>query len=280
MKPRSVRTFALWAVLLGSSAAMLLPWVWTISTSLKRPEDVFSPDSGLVPSPATGQAYGDVVTLIPFGNYLFNSVVVTVVVVLLNVLFDTCAAYALAKLPLPGKSVILVVLLTTLMIPMQVNLIPLYRMMVSIHAVFPFLGADTLSGIIAPSAVQVLGIFLMRQFFVSVPDSMLEAARLDGASEFTILRRIVLPISGPAVATLIIFTGLAAWNDFLWPLIVTASDTSRTLPVGLALLAKKNTVNWPETMAGTVLTALPMVVLFLILQRRFIEGLTAGSVKE
>jgi multiple sugar transport system permease protein len=120
----------------------------------------------------------------------------------------------------------------------------------------------------------------MRQFFVSVPDSILEAARLDGAGEFSILRRIVLPISWPAIATLVIFTGLAAWNDFLWPLIVTESDASRTLPVGLALLSKKNTVNWSETMAGTVLAALPMIVIFVILQRRFIEGLTAGSVKE
>lgn len=280
MTRRRLRTFGLWAVLLASSALMLLPWLWTVSTSLKSPEDVFAPGSGLIPDPVTGDAYGNVLTLIPFGTYVMNSVVVTVAVVLLNVLFDTCAAYALAKLPLPGKSVILVILLTTLMIPMQVNLIPLYRMMVSVHAVFPALGADTLSGIVAPSAVQVLGIFLMRQFFVSVPDTMLEAARLDGAGEFRILRQIVLPISGPAVATLIIFTGLAAWNDFLWPLIVTASDASRTLPVGLALLAKKNSVNWPETMAGTVLTALPMIVLFLILQRRFIEGLTAGSVKE
>jgi multiple sugar transport system permease protein len=126
----------------------------------------------------------------------------------------------------------------------------------------------------------VLGHDLMRQYIESVPDRILEAARHDGAGEFSILRRIVMPISWPAIATLVFFTGLAAWNDFLWPLIVTESDASRTLPVGLALLSKKNTVNWSETMAGTVLTALPMIVLFVILQRRFIEGLTAGSVKE
>ncbi|MEO8094276.1 MAG: carbohydrate ABC transporter permease [Pseudolysinimonas sp.] len=267
-----------WAVLLTSGAFMLVPWAWTLITSLKQPAEVFS--GAVLPAIPTLDAYRQVVTLIPFGTYFGNSVIVTVVVVVLNVVFDTCAAYALAKLPLPGKGVLLVVLLTTLMIPMQVNIIPLYRMMVQLHSAVPFLGADTLSGIIAPSAVQVLGIFLMRQFFVSIPDSMLEAARLDGANEFSILWRIVMPVSGPAIATLVIFTGLAAWNDFLWPLIVTASDDSRTLPVGLALLAKKNTVNWPETMAATVLTALPMIVLFVILQRRFIEGLTAGSVKE
>ncbi|MBX3195879.1 MAG: carbohydrate ABC transporter permease [Microbacteriaceae bacterium] len=268
----------LWVVLAASSVIMLVPWFWTVTTSLTPAAEVFS--GNLLPNPPTLEAYAQVLTLIPFGGYFLNSVVVTVTVVVLNVVFDTCAAYALAKLPLPGRGVIMIVLLTTLMIPMQVNIIPLYRMMVNVHNAVPWLGADTLSGIIAPSAVQVLGIFLMRQFFVSVPDSILEAARLDGAGEWSILRRVVLPISWPAIATLVIFTGLAAWNDFLWPLIVTGSDASRTLPVGLALLSKKNTVNWSETMAGTVLTALPMIVLFVILQRRFIEGLTAGSVKE
>lgn len=275
---RFVGRIALGVALVGSAALMLVPWVWTLSTLFKHPNDVFT--TGLLPSPPTLDAYQDVVTLIPFAGYFGNSVIVTVSVVVLNVLFDTCAAYALAKLPLPGKGVLLVVLLTTLMIPMQVNIIPLYRMMVAVHNAVPALGADTLSGIVAPSAVSVLGIFLMRQFFVSIPDSMLEAARLDGAGEFSILWRIVVPVSWPAIATLVIFTGLTAWNDFLWPLIVTASDGSRTLPVGLALLAKKNTIDWSQTMAGTVLTALPMIVLFVILQRRFIEGLTQGSTKE
>lgn len=275
---RRLGLVTLWLVLAASSAIMLVPWFWTLTTSLTAPSDVFS--GGILPNPPTLEAYVQVLTLIPFEGYFLNSVIVTVAVVALNVVFDTCAAYALAKLPVPGRGAIMIVLLTTMMIPMQVNIIPLYRMMVSVHNAVPWLGADTLSGIIAPSAVQVLGIFLMRQFFESVPDSILEAARLDGAGEFSILRRIVLPISWPAIATLVIFTGLAAWNDFLWPLIVTESDASRTLPVGLAMLSKKNTVNWPETMAGTVLTALPMIVLFVILQRRFIEGLTAGSVKE
>src|SRR6185437_4262080 len=112
------------------------------------------------------------------------------------------------------------------------------------------------------------------------PDSIIEAARLDGAGELTILRRIILPISMPGVANLTIFTFLTAWNDFLWPLLISASDSSRTLPVGLALLSRKNTVNWPDTMAGAVVTAIPMIIAFVVLQRRFVEGLTAGSVKD
>ncbi len=271
---------ALITILVVSCVVTLAPFAWTIATSLKRPEDVFAPGSGLIPHPATLAGYRDVFTLVPFGHYLRNSVVVSIAIVGCNVLFDTAAAYAFAKLEFPGKSVLFGLLLVTLMVPMQVNLIPLYRIMVELHGVSPHLGANTLSGVILPSAVQVFGIFLMRQFFASIPDSILEAARIDGAGELTILRRIVFPLAAPGIATLTIFTFLSAWNDFLWPLIVGGTDASRTLPVGLALLARKNTINWPDTMAGAVITALPMIVIFVAMQRRFIEGLTAGSGKD
>jgi multiple sugar transport system permease protein len=270
----------LYVVLVVTSAAMLVPFLWTLSTSLKRPEDVFAPGQWVIPAPFTLQAYRDVFTLLPFPRYFLNSVIVTGAIVTLNVVFDTSAAYAFAKLRFPGRSAIFGVLLVTLMIPMQVNLIPLYRLMVWFHHYLPWFGVDTLAGIIAPSAVQVFGIFLMRQYFASIPDSIIEAARLDGAGELTILRRIILPIALPGVATLTIFTFLTAWNDFLWPLLISSSDASRTLPVGLALLSRKNTVNWPDTMAGAVVTAIPMIIAFVVLQRRFVEGLTAGSVKD
>jgi multiple sugar transport system permease protein len=269
-----------YAILIVTSIAMVAPMVWALSSSLKRPEDVFASGSGVVPSPSTLQAYRDVFTLLPFGHYLLNSLVVTGSVVLSNVVFDLCAAYAFAKLKFPGRNALFALLMITLTVPMQVNLIPLYRMMVWVHERVPALGADTLSGIIAPSAIQVFGIFLMRQFFATIPDSIIEAARLDGASELRILFRVILPIALPGLATVTIFTFLNSWNDFLWPMIVSSSDSSRTLPVGLALLSRKNTVNWPDTMAGAVITAVPMILVFLLLQRRFVEGLTAGSVKD
>lgn len=271
---------ALYVTLVVSSLLMLVPFAWTLSTSLKRPEDVFAPGQWLIPHPISLQGYRDVFTLLPFPRYFLNSVIVTGAIVISNVVFDTAAAYSFAKLRFPGRSVIFGVLLVTLMIPMQVNLIPLYRLMVWFHRYLPWFGVDTLAGIVAPSAVQVFGIFLMRQYFASIPDSIIEAARLDGAGELTILRRIVLPISLPGLATLTIFTFLTAWNDFLWPLLISGSDASRTLPVGLALLSRKNTVNWSDTMAGAVVTAIPMIVAFVVLQRRFIEGLTTGSVKD
>ncbi|MBX3088103.1 MAG: carbohydrate ABC transporter permease [Cryobacterium sp.] len=258
---------------------MLFPFIWALSTSLKEAKDVFDPSGGVIPDPISFDAYVNVFTKIAFSQYFLNSVIVTVLIVGLNVLFDTLAAYAFAKLKFPGRDVIFGALLITLMIPSQVNLIPLYRFMVWLHQVFPFLGVDTLSGIVMPTMVQVFGIFLLRQFFASIPDSVVEAARLDGAGEWRILWRMIFPIAAPAIATLVIFTFLSAWNDFLWPLLISNSEASRTLPVGLTLLSRKNTVNWPETMAGSVVTIVPMIIVFLVLQRRFIEGIAAGVTK-
>ncbi|MCO5294881.1 MAG: carbohydrate ABC transporter permease [Homoserinimonas sp.] len=273
------RKFVLHSLLIISSLLMLFPFIWALSTSLKEAKDVFDPSGGVIPNPISFDAYVNVFTKIAFSQYFLNSVIVTVLIVGLNVLFDTLAAYAFAKLKFPGRDVIFGVLLITLMIPSQVNLVPLYRFMVWLHQVFPFLGVDTLSGIVMPTMVQVFGIFLLRQFFASIPDSVVEAARLDGAGEWRILWRMIFPIAAPAIATLVIFTFLSAWNDFLWPLLISNSEASRTLPVGLTLLSRKNTVNWPETMAGSVVTIVPMIIVFLVLQRRFIEGIAAGVTK-
>jgi multiple sugar transport system permease protein len=269
-----------YAFLIAAALLMIAPFLWSISTSLKQPGDVFAYPPRFLPDPVTFQNYVDVFTKLTFGRYFLNSVIVTGSVVILNVLFGTAAAYAFAKLRFPGRDAIFFLLLLTLMVPFQVNLIPLYKIMVELHKALPPIGADTYFGIVAPSAIQVFGIFLMRQFLRSIPDEILESARMDGASEWRILRSIVFPVARPGMATLAIFTFLGAWNDFLWPLIVTNSDEMRTMPVGLALLARKNASNWGDTMAGTVLTAAPLILMFLVLQRRFIEGLTAGSVKD
>jgi ABC-type glycerol-3-phosphate transport system permease component len=276
---RPVRRTILYAALIITSLAMIGPFYWAFATSFKPSGDVFASPPKLIPNPWTVQNYRDVFTLLPFPRYFLNSVIVTGAIVALNVVFDTAAAYAFAKLRFPGRNALFFLLLITLMVPFQVNLIPLYRLMVALRNISPLLGVDTYSALILPGMIQVFGIFLMRQFLQSIPDEILESARVDGASEFMILRKIVFPIAAPGMAALAIFVFLGAWNDFLWPLIVTNSDSIRTLPVGLALLARKNTVNWGDTMAGTVLAAAPLIVVFLILQRRFIEGLTTGSVK-
>jgi ABC-type glycerol-3-phosphate transport system permease component len=252
------------AVLSAVAVLTAGPFLWMLSTSLKPGADVFASPPKWIPHPATLHAYQTALIQLPFGHYLFNSVVVTVITVLSNVLFATAAAYAFAKLRFPGRDAIFFALLLTLMIPYQVNLIPLYRMMVSLHNISPHLGVDTYFGLIAPNAVGVFGIFLMRQYLASIPDSVIEAARL----------------ARPGIAAMAIFVFLNSWNDFLWPLLVTDSDNMRTLPVGLALLQRRNTVVWPETMAGAVITIVPMLAVFAVLQRRFVEGLTAGAVRD
>jgi multiple sugar transport system permease protein len=273
-----VRKPLIYLVLIAATIVMVGPFFWTITTSLKPPSDVFASPTKWIPDPFTLHGYHDVFAL-PFPRYFLNSVVVSGSIVVLNIIFGTSAAYAFAKLRFPGRNAIFFALLLTLMVPFQVNLIPLYRIMVHLHNISPLLGTNTYFGLIAPSAVQVFGIFLMRQFIAAIPDPILESARLDGASEWRILRSIIFPLAKPAIATLAIFTFTAAWNDFLWPLIITNTDNMRTLPVGLAALARKNTVNWTDTMAGAVVTIIPMLVVFAVLQRRLVEGLTAGAVK-
>jgi multiple sugar transport system permease protein len=273
------RRVLVFAALCAGALLMVGPLVWAVGTSLKEPADVFASPPQLIPNPFTLQGYKDVFTVLPFPRFLLNSIIVSVTIVALNVVLGTAAAYAFAKLRFPGRNVLFGALLITLMVPFQVNLIPLYRIMVELHNLTPAIGVNTYFGLIAPSAVQVFGIFLMRQYISTIPDSILESARLDGASELRILRSIIFPLAKPAIATLAIFTFVTAWNDFLWPLIITNSESMRTLPVGLALLSRKNSVNWTDTMAGTVLTILPMLLVFAVLQRRFVEGLTAGAVK-
>lgn len=279
MRQRWPIRLLLYTIAIVTSAIMIGPLYWMLATSFKPSGDVFASPPKWIPNPWTLANYRDVFTLLPFGRFFINSVIVTLSIVAVNILFDTAAAYAFAKLRFPGRDILFFMLLVTLMVPFQVNLIPLFRIMVGLHRLSPYLGVNTYFGLIAPSAIQVFGIFLLRQFIRSIPDDILDSARVDGASEFKILRSIVFPLALPGIATLAIFTFLSAWNDFLWPLIVTQTDQMRTLPVGLALLARKQEINWGDTMAGTVITAMPMIAVFLVLQRRFIEGLTSGAIK-
>jgi len=178
-----------------------------------------------------------------------------------------------SKLRFPGREKIFFVLLMTFMVPFQVNLIPLYKLM----DLFKWI--DTYWALIVPGATSAFGIYLMRQYILSIPDEILGSARVDGCSEFGIFWRIVAPLSLPGVATLSIFTFMGSWTGFLWPMIVTSSMEMRTLPVGIALLQEYHITNWSQIMAGSTIAAVPMIIVFLSMQRQFIEGLTAGAVK-
>jgi len=264
----------LYLALIGSSFLMIVPFYWSVSTSLKLEQFVFANPPQWWPNPSTLENYVDVLTRIPFPRYFLNSVFVAVVTTLAHVFFDTLAAYAFAKLSFPGRDKLFFIMLLGLMIPFQVNLIPLYRIMAMLN------WTNTYLALIVPNLTSIFGIFMMRQFLISIPNDLLDAARIDGCDEFGVFRRVALPLALPGIATLIILTFMGTWNDFLWPRIVTSSESLFTLPVGLAQLQMKNTSNEAQIMAGTVLTALPMIIVFLLMQRQFIEGMTAGAVKE
>jgi ABC-type glycerol-3-phosphate transport system permease component len=263
----------LYLTLISSSLLMVIPFYWMVTTSLKLEEFVYAAPPQWWPDPLTFVHYTEVFTRIPFPRYFQNSVIVASVTTIGHVFFDTLAAYAFAKLRFPGRDRIFFILLLGLMVPFQVNLIPLYRIMGALQWL------DKYAALIVPSLTSIFGIFLMRQYLQSIPDELLDAARIDGCGEFWVFGRIVVPLAMPGVATLVIFTFMDLWNSFLWPRIVTSSEAMFTLPVGLAQLQLKNTSNWTQIMAGAALTALPMILVFLFMQRRFIEGMTAGAVK-
>ena len=275
LSPQKIFTQGLlYLTLIVSSLLMIVPFYWSVGTSLKLEQFVFASPPQWWPTPVSIQSYVNILTRIPFLNYFSNSVFVALVTTLGHVFFDTLAAYAFAKLNFPGRDKIFFVFLLVLMVPSQVNLIPVYRIMASLHWI------DTYLALIVPNLTSVFGIFMMRQFLMSIPGELLDSGRIDGCNEFQVFHKIALPLAIPGIATLVILTFMDRWNDFLWPRIVINSEKLFTLPVGLAQLQMKNTSNEAQIMAGTVLTALPMIIVFLFMQRQFIEGMTAGALKE
>jgi ABC-type glycerol-3-phosphate transport system permease component len=268
------RSALLYTALVATSLLMLVPFYWTVTTSFKMEQFVFASPPQWWPDPFTLENYYHVLTRISFPRYLFNSVFVAVAATLGHVFFDTLAGYSFAKLRFPGRDQLFFILLLGLMVPFQVNLIPLYRIMAS------FQWLDHYAALIVPQMTSIFGIFLMRQFMNTIPDELLDAARIDGCNEINVFLRVVFPLSLPGIATLVIFTFMDIWNAFLWPRLVISSEKMFTLPLGLAQLQARNTSTWGQIMAGTVLTALPMIVVFLLMQRQFISGMTEGALKQ
>ena len=260
--------------LLAISILTVLPLVWMLSVSLMSPGEASTFPPPLWPSRATLANYRELFTQAGLGRYLFNSVVLTVGVTLSSLLFNVAAGYAFAKLRFAGRDRIFKLLLGALVIPSQVAMVPLFLLLRNLGLV------NTYGGIIVPALASIFGIFVVRQYALTIPDDMLEAARIDGASEFRIFRSIVVPVLRPIVITLAVFTSLAAWNDFMWPLIVLNDMDLYTLPVALASLSREHVQDNELMMAGAVLTTFPVLLVFLALQRYYIRGLTLGSVKE
>src|SRR5690606_23382163 len=204
----------------------------------------------------------------------FNSLTLSVTVTLVSLLFNSMAGYAFAKYRFKGKSFLFNLLLSSMIIPSQVTMLPLFLMLKSMGLI------NTYMAIVIPGMANIFGIFLIRQYCLSIPDSLIEAARIDGATDFQIYRKVILPLAVPILVTLAIFSFLGTWNDFLWPLIALTDDSMYTLPVSLANLMLEHTKDPELMMAGSVVTIIPVIIVFLVLQKYYVRGIMMGGVKE
>jgi multiple sugar transport system permease protein len=251
---------------------MLTPLLWMVMSSIQTPNEArqFPP---VLPSGIHWQNYTDAWHAAPFGRFFLNTGLVTGASVLGNLVLCSLAGYAFARLRFFGNNVVFVLILATLMVPFQVVMIPTFIIMKHLGLI------DSLGALILPNLVTPFGIFLMRQFFRTLPVDLEEAARIDGCSRLGVLLRIVLPLSGPALATLAVITFLNSWNDFLWPLVVIQTDSHMTLQLGLSTFQGAHATDWTLLMAGNVMATLPMLVAFVVAQRQFVSSIAAAGVK-
>ncbi|WP_421655732.1 carbohydrate ABC transporter permease [Leptothermofonsia sp. ETS-13] len=268
---RHWKTFWMYALLGAIAITMLVPLGWLVSTSLKSPnENIFQYPPQFLPSQPTLENFVQVWRTNPFGRYLFNSTLVAMLTVCLNLLVCALAAYPLARLKFWGREGIFIAIVCTIMIPFQIVMIPLYVLTVQLGL------RNTYWGIIFPAIASAFGIFLLRQAFQGVPKELEEAARMDGCSELGLWWYVMIPSIRPALVTLAIFVFIGSWSDFLWPLIVLDRPEYYTLPLGVAQLAGQLNLDWRLVAAGSVISIAPIVLFFLIMQR-YVVPTEAGS---
>jgi multiple sugar transport system permease protein len=274
-------------VLILGAVAMLVPFVWMLSTSLKPPDQLFTVPPTWIPRPLQLDTYVKAMSAGNFGRYALNSLLLAVANMLSNVLLSAFAGYAFARLKFPGREVLFVLVLATLMVPYQVTIIPLF---VIVRHIPLFGGNDGLGqggigwinsywGLIVPGAVGAFGIFMLRQFFQTLPVELEDAARIDGAGELRIFWQIMLPLAMPAIATLAIFSFQAGWNAFLWPLLITTTDDMRTIQLGLTVFQQQYSTQWGQLMAATVVATVPVILVFAAGQRLMVRGIAFTGLK-
>jgi multiple sugar transport system permease protein len=262
-----------YAVLLLGSAVMVMPFVWSVLTSVKQHADIFTRPPFWLPWPPDFSAYSALLGRINFDRYALNTFKVASLITVGQLLTSSMAGYAFAKIRFPGRDAIFLIFLATMMVPVAVTIIPNFAVMSRLGLV------DTHAGLIIPFLGSAYGTFLLRQFYLNFPDELFDAARLDGCNPFTFYVNILLPNSRPILAALGVLTFQFAWNEFQWALVMLNSESQRTLQVGLSYLLNENYVNWPWLMAASVLTTLPILVLFFLAQRQFVQSVTLSGTK-
>lgn len=261
-------------VLLAAGAILVVvPFLWMFTTSLLSRAETYT-NTSLLPVSWHWENYVRAWDAAPFGQYYLNSIIMSAGIVSGHLLLDGLAAYAFARLRFPLKNAIFVVLLAALLVPTFVTVIPAYSLVASFHWI------DSYAGLIVPRLADVFGIILLRQYFSSIPLELEEAARIDGCSRAGVFFRIVVPLARPAFATLAIFSFLFAWNDFLWPLLVTNTDQFRTIQIGLSAFQGRYGTSWNYLMAGTLTATVPSLIVFMIFQRALVRGIATSGLKD
>ena len=263
-------------VLVPATLALLFPFVWLIVTSLETPAEALHFPPVLIPRELHVANYPDALAAAPFGRFFLNSAVVAVTTVLCNLVFCSLAGYAFARLRFLGRGLLFAVIMTTLMVPFQVTMIPQFIITkwLGVH-VLAGVGINHIGALILPNAATAFGIFFLRQFFRTLPLEYEESARVDGATRLTVVWRIVVPLATPALATLAALTFLDSWNNFLWPLIAVTSTSQMTVPLGLATFQGAHATEWTLLMAGNVMSLVPMMLIFFAAQRYFVRSVAA-----
>ena len=270
---RTLTTVLLHLALFAGAALAAFPLLWMVSASLMPAGEAGAFPPPLLPSAPTLEHYRALFARGDMVRYLLNSTLVTVAITAVSLAVNSLAGYAFAKLEFAGRERLFRSLLAALVIPAQVAMLPLFLQMRALGLV------NSYAGVVVPAAASIFGVFLVRQFARSIPESLLEAARIDGATEFQIYRTVAVPLLRPVLVTLALFTFMGAWNDFMWPLIVLTDDDLYTLPVALATLARERVQDSEFMMAGAVVTTLPVLAVFLALQRQYVRGIMLGGVK-
>jgi len=262
-----------YTLLIAGALIMIMPFLWMLSTSFKPPNEVLSMPPKWVPSIFEWQNYVEAWNAAPFGRYFFNSFFIAITVTIAEVITTTLAAYAFAKMDFLGKNVIFIALLGTMMIPGEMLLVPNYITLTS------FGWIDKYPALIVPWIISIFGIFLLRQFFMTIPDELWDAARIDGCGRLRYLWRVIVPLSRPGIAAVALFKFIGSWNAFLWVLIVTNTPKMRTIPVGLSYFRTEAGTYYGQMMAASTMAILPILILFFFTQRQFIQGIARSGIK-
>lgn len=255
------------------AAVFLFPIIWVLISAFKSAEELFQWPPSLLPNNPTFSNFQTAFSKGNFGRYIGNSFFVAIVATVLTVVINSMSGYVFAKYKFPGRNLLFGMVLATLMIPLEVIMIPIFKVIVSMNMY------DSLWGIIIPAVATPTGVFLIRQYYMGIPDAFMEAARIDGASETGTFLRIMLPMASPVISVLCIFSFMWRWNDFLWPKIVITSDKFYTLQLALATFSGEFSVDWNSILAMSVIAMIPVLIVFLIFQKHIIGGVTLGGVK-